>query len=77
MKQCVRHCCVLSLDLFSLYNELIMRYLLDIPRVPVVGHYMNILCYADETVLLAEHEIKLHEMEDIIAFGNPKIKVLV
>ena len=67
IKQGVRQGCVLSTSLFNLYSELIMRSLQDIPGITVGGNSVNSLRYADGTILMAENEIQLQDMVDIIA----------
>ena len=46
----VKHGCMLSPDLISLYNETIMRKLEEYPEIKVGGHKVNNLRYADDTV---------------------------
>jgi hypothetical protein len=44
----VRRGCVMSPELFSLYSEIIMRKLEDLPGISVGGININKLRYADE-----------------------------
>ena len=58
----VRQGCVLSPDLFSLYNETIMRNLDGYPGIKVGGHNVNNFRYADDSELIAENK----ELLDIL-----------
>ncbi|GFS12865.1 endonuclease-reverse transcriptase [Elysia marginata] len=64
-KRGVRQGCVLSLDLFSLYSELIMRNI-DGLRGHTGGHIINNLRYADDIVLIAENARDLQRLLDIV-----------
>ena len=65
-KQDVRQGCVLSPDLFSLYSEIIMRNIKDLPGIKVGGYNFNNLRYADDTVLIAGNQKDLQRLVDII-----------
>ena len=60
----VRQGCVLSPHLFSLYSEIIMRSIEDMPGTLVGGYNINNLRYADDTVLIAESEKDLQSLVD-------------
>ena len=53
IKRCVRQGCVLSPDLFSLYCEIIMRNIKDLPGIKVGGNNFNNMRHADDTILIA------------------------
>ena len=54
IKQGVRHGCVLSPDLFSLYTELVMQELNELKGIKIGGKNVNYIRYADDIVLIAE-----------------------
>ena len=62
----VRQGCVLSPDLFSLYTEMIMRYIIEMEGIRVGGVNVNNLRYADDTALLADKEKKLQDLLDVV-----------
>jgi len=66
IKKGVRQGCVMSPDLFSLYSEIILRAIEDVPGVRIGGKNLNNLRYADDTVLIADTEEKLQELVDIV-----------
>ena len=66
IKRGVRQGCVLSLDLFSLYSEMIMHHLEGIPGIQIGGHNINNLRYADDTVLIVETEEDLQELLETV-----------
>ena len=66
IKRGVRQGCVLSPDLFNLYNEVIRRNLEEHPGIKVGGKNVNNLRYADDTVLITENEKDLQALLDII-----------
>ena len=53
---------IFSPDLFSLRSEIIIRSLDDLMGVYIGGHSINILQYADDTVLLAHTEEELQTL---------------
>ncbi|GFO50505.1 retrovirus-related pol polyprotein from type-1 retrotransposable element r2 [Plakobranchus ocellatus] len=61
IKRGVRQGCVLSLDLLSLYSEIIMRNLENHPGIKVGGQNINNLRYVDDTVLIAENKEDLQK----------------
>ena len=61
----VRQCCILSLCLFNLYAEYIMRNAgLDEGQagIKIAGRNINNLRYADDTTLMAESEEELKSL---------------
>lgn len=50
---------MLSLGLFNLFGELIVRSLKDFPGVAIGGHGVNTLRYAGDSVLVAGGEGRL------------------
>jgi hypothetical protein len=58
----VRHRCVLSPNVFSLYSEINLRCLEDEPGITIGGTNLNNLRYADDTVLIADSEEKLQNL---------------
>ena len=66
IKRGVRQGCVLCPDLFSLYNEIIMRNIEGQPGIRVGGHNINNLRYADDTVLISENEKDLQQLLNIV-----------
>ena len=66
IKRGVRQGCALSPDLFSLYREMIMPHLEGAPGIQIVGHNINNLRYADDTVLIAATEKDLQELLDTV-----------
>ena len=73
IKRGVRQGCVLSPDLFSLYSEVIMRKIENMPGIAIGGHNINNLRYADDTVLMATSEIDLQELVDVINEESEKL----
>lgn len=59
IKQGVRQGCVLSPNLFSLYVEMIMREGKGLEHLKVAGQNISNIMYADDTVLIADAEVKL------------------
>jgi hypothetical protein len=58
--------CQLQKDLFSLYSEIIMRHITDMPGISIGGHNINNLRYADDTILIATNEKDLPALIDRI-----------
>jgi len=66
IKQGVRQGCVASPHLFVLYTEMIMRSLDNMGGFRIGGKVINNLRYADDTVILAETELELQQLMDIV-----------
>ena len=62
----VRQGCVLSPDLFSLYNEIIVRHIEGEDGIKTGGHNINHLRYANDTMLLTDAEEKLQNLIQIV-----------
>ena len=54
--------CVLSTDLFNLYNEIILRGINDFEGIKVNGVSINYIGYADDTVLISMSPMELQKM---------------
>ncbi|GFN96885.1 endonuclease-reverse transcriptase [Plakobranchus ocellatus] len=84
IKRGVGQGCVLSLDLFCLYSEIIMRNLENHPGIKVGGLNINSLRYTDDTVLIAENKEDLQKLLNIVEeesrkkeLNNKKREVMV
>jgi hypothetical protein len=53
IKRGVRQGCVLSPDLFSLYSEIIMREIKEMPGIAIGSHIINNWPYAGDTMLIS------------------------
>ena len=73
IKKGVRQGCVLSPDLFSLYSEMIMRHIQELPGIKVGGQSINNIRYADDTVLIATSENDLQALVDIVNRESNKL----
>ena len=73
IKRGVRQGCVLSPDLFSIYTEIIMRKLEDMPGIKVNDREINNLRYADDTALIADSEEKLQDLLDVVVKESKKM----
>ncbi|GFN76223.1 endonuclease-reverse transcriptase [Plakobranchus ocellatus] len=73
IKRGVRQGCVLSLDLFNLYSETILRNLDEYPGIRIGGRMINNLRYADDTVLIAENKEDLQKVIDIAATESKRM----
>ena len=62
IKQGVRQRCVLSSDWFNLYSQKIIEELDDLEEVRIGRENMINIRHADDTVLVADTEEKLHEL---------------
>ena len=69
----VRQGCVLSPDLFSLYSEIILRQIEDLPGITVNGHNINNIRYADDTVLIADTETGLQNLLNKVIVESEKL----
>ena len=54
----------MSLDLFNIYSEMILRNLENYPGVKINGENINNIRYADDTVLIADSEENLQRLLD-------------
>ena len=72
IKRGVRQGCVLSPDLFSLYSEIIIRAIKEMPGIKIGGCIINNLRYADDTVLVAEKEEDLQKLLDVVVKESEK-----
>ena len=66
IEKVLRQGCVLSPDLFTLYNVIIIRNIKDRPGIGIGGVKINSLKYADNIALIAETEEELQDLEIII-----------
>ena len=57
---------LISPDLFSLYSEIILKNIRDMPGIKIGGHNVNNLRYADDIVLIAENESDLQNLLNVI-----------
>ena len=64
IKRGVRQGCVLSPDLFSLYTQVIMDEISELPGVKIGGRNINNIRYADDMVVMAETEEGLQILMD-------------
>ena len=62
IKKGVRQACVLLLELFNLYSEIIMRDLMDLDGIKFGGRNINNIRYAVDTALIADSEEKLQAL---------------
>ena len=72
--------CILSLCLFNLYAEYIMRNAgMDEAqaRIKIVGRNINNLRYADDTTLMAESEEELKRLSKRLSKRKRRVKKLV
>ena len=52
----MRQGCVLSPDLFSLYTQIILEEMSELPGIRIGGRNINNIRYADDMVMMAETE---------------------
>ena len=64
IKKGVRQACVLSLDVFNLYSEIILRDINDLEGVKVNEVNINNIRYADDTVLISTSPRELQKMQN-------------
>ena len=60
----VRQGCVLSPDLFSLYTQVILEEMRELPGIKIGGRSINNIRYADDMVMMAETEEGLQALMD-------------
>ena len=60
----VRQGCVLSPDLFSLYTQIILEEMSELPGIRIGGRSINNIRYADDMVMMAETEEGLQALMD-------------
>ena len=73
IKRGVRQGCVMSPDLFNLYNEVILRNLDESEGLKANGENLNNLRYADDTSLLAGSEEDLQRLLNIVVEDSEKL----
>ena len=73
IKRGVRQGCVMSLDLFNLYSEVILRKLDESEGLKASGENLNNLRYADDTSLLAGSEEDLQRLLNIVVEESEKL----
>ena len=64
-KRDLRQGCVLSRDLFNVYNETILGELEDIEGVKIGGYTSNNLTYTDDTALIVSSDEDLQRMINV------------
>ena len=69
----VRQGCVLSLDLFILYSEAILREIEDLNGFIISGHDVTNLRCADDTMLIADSEEKIRALLDRVIVESEKM----
>src|SRR5215469_7435470 len=62
----VRQGCVMSPDLFNLYNEMIRREIKELEGIRLNGYNINNIRYADDTVLVGDSEEKLQGLLNVL-----------
>ena len=73
IKRGVRQGCVLSPDMFSLYSEVIMRHIRDLPGMILSRKVINNIRYADDTALLTGNEKDLQKLVDVNVVESEKM----
>ena len=73
IKRGVKQGCVMSPDLFNLYNEVILRNLDESEGLKANGENLNNLRYADDTSLLAGSEEDLQRLLNIVVEESEKL----
>ena len=68
----VRHGCVLSPELFSLYTEMIMGKINNIDGIKLGGLNVNNIRYADDIAIVADSERRLQNLIGVIAEESRK-----
>ncbi|GFN94140.1 endonuclease-reverse transcriptase [Plakobranchus ocellatus] len=73
IKRGVKQGCVMSPDLFNLYNEIILRNLDDISGLKINRENLNNLRYADDTVIIAESGKQLQKLLDTVVLESERM----
>ena len=71
IKQAMRQGCVASPHLFAMYTEMIIISLEDKGGFRICGRVINNLRYAEDTVILTEHELQ-HLMDIVVQESEQK-----
>ena len=70
IKRGMRQECVLCLNLFTLYGEVIMREIEMMDGLSVGGRSLNSIRYADETVLIADSAEELQQLVSAVNMAS-------
>lgn len=68
----MRQWCIFSVELFKLYSDAVPRELETLPGIIIGGCNLITVRYADDTVLMADSEIKLQDPQQNVADETDK-----